>query len=256
MKTFPLNTATPNTVKISLPWRNPMRMPKRAFTLIELLIVIAIILILISIALPNFLEAQVRAKVANVASELRSLEIAFTSYLVDHKRHMADGTEIGVLGLPGAQGISGEGDRRVYAQLTTPTQYVKNLPVDDFHTADRAVDQAGAGAGSRDPNNNVYRYYAGGWRCLASDTSQGTNKLQKNGNCSVGGSVRGRKIGYPFDPNAAFAGQWISLSPGPDRSHSYGEWAMFRVEMQNGNPRIYSPTNGTVSFGDLVRWGN
>ncbi|MBE7490114.1 prepilin-type N-terminal cleavage/methylation domain-containing protein [bacterium] len=33
------------------------------FTLIELLIVIAIILILISIALPNFLEAQLRAKV-------------------------------------------------------------------------------------------------------------------------------------------------------------------------------------------------
>ncbi|MBW7937580.1 MAG: prepilin-type N-terminal cleavage/methylation domain-containing protein, partial [Candidatus Omnitrophica bacterium] len=39
-------------------------LPKKAgFTLIELLIVIAIILILISIALPNFLEAQMRAKV-------------------------------------------------------------------------------------------------------------------------------------------------------------------------------------------------
>ncbi|MBK7496274.1 MAG: prepilin-type N-terminal cleavage/methylation domain-containing protein [Candidatus Omnitrophica bacterium] len=34
----------------------------RGFTLIELLIVIAIILILIGIALPNFLEAQVRAR--------------------------------------------------------------------------------------------------------------------------------------------------------------------------------------------------
>jgi len=36
--------------------------PKKGFTLIELLIVIAIILILIAIALPNFLEAQIRAR--------------------------------------------------------------------------------------------------------------------------------------------------------------------------------------------------
>ncbi|KXK39104.1 MAG: Fimbrial protein precursor [Candidatus Hinthialibacteria bacterium OLB16] len=49
---------------------------KRGFTLIELLIVIAIILILISIALPNFLEAQMRAKVARVRSEFRSIEAA------------------------------------------------------------------------------------------------------------------------------------------------------------------------------------
>ena len=34
---------------------------KRAFTLIELLIVVAIIAILVAITVPNFLEAQVRA---------------------------------------------------------------------------------------------------------------------------------------------------------------------------------------------------
>ncbi len=37
----------------------PLQM-KRAFTLIELLIVAAIIAILAAIALPNFLEAQIR----------------------------------------------------------------------------------------------------------------------------------------------------------------------------------------------------
>ena len=41
-------------------------------TPIELLIVIAIILILIAIALPNFLNAQVRAKIVRARSECGS----------------------------------------------------------------------------------------------------------------------------------------------------------------------------------------
>ncbi|MCA9430219.1 MAG: prepilin-type N-terminal cleavage/methylation domain-containing protein, partial [Candidatus Omnitrophica bacterium] len=46
------------------------------FTLIELLIVIAIILILIAIALPNFLAAQSRAKVVRERSDIRTLATA------------------------------------------------------------------------------------------------------------------------------------------------------------------------------------
>lgn len=61
-------------------------MLKRAkgFTLIELLIVVAIIAILAAIAVPNFLEAQTRAKVSRAKADMRSLATAMESYFVDH----------------------------------------------------------------------------------------------------------------------------------------------------------------------------
>ena len=53
------------------------------FTLIELLIVVAIIAILAAIAVPNFLEAQTRAKVARVRADMRSLATALIGESLD-----------------------------------------------------------------------------------------------------------------------------------------------------------------------------
>ena len=60
-----------------------------AFTLIELLIVIAIILIVIAIAMPNFLEAQVRAQVIRVKGDLHGLSTAMEQYYQDFKVYPA-----------------------------------------------------------------------------------------------------------------------------------------------------------------------
>lgn len=217
-------------------------MTGRGFTLIELLIVIAIILILIAIALPNFLEAQVRAKVTNANAELRTLETAITSYFTQRGRLMADGWEMQIMGFDPSDGYptGGEGSNAIYKQLTSPVPYVNPIPVDEFQVADRAADSAGAGAGSRDQRLVHYRFYSTGWKCAA-----------------AGGTLSGKKCVNPtlFNPEVEFLGNWIFMSPGPDSSHSYGEWAMARGVVNAGHPRTYSPTNGTVSHGDLVRWG-
>ncbi|MEO8376090.1 MAG: prepilin-type N-terminal cleavage/methylation domain-containing protein [Candidatus Sumerlaeota bacterium] len=59
---------------------------RSGFTLIELLIVVAIIAILAAIAVPNFLEAQTRAKVSRVKADMRSVATAVESYRVDYNR--------------------------------------------------------------------------------------------------------------------------------------------------------------------------
>ncbi|MFH1741775.1 MAG: type II secretion system protein [bacterium] len=58
-------------------------MKRPAFTLIELLIVVAIIGILAAIAVPNFMNARVRAKVARSKEEQRVYRNAQQTYMLD-----------------------------------------------------------------------------------------------------------------------------------------------------------------------------
>jgi prepilin-type N-terminal cleavage/methylation domain-containing protein len=95
------------------------------FTLIELLIVIAIILILIAIALPNFLEAQIRARVTKAKSELRTLDIAMTSYYLDWRVYPWESENDCAL--------PGQGRFRCgLAWLSSPVAYIGTIPPDPF----------------------------------------------------------------------------------------------------------------------------
>ncbi len=94
-----------------------------AFTLIELLIVIAIIAILALIAVPNFLEAQIRAKVTRTYADMKSLAVAFEAYYIDWSHYPPDWD---------SDGSMDEG--RTYANLTTPIAYITKIPDDVFTT--------------------------------------------------------------------------------------------------------------------------
>jgi len=100
-------------------------MKTKGFTLIELLIVVAIIGILAAIAIPNFLQAQTRAKVAKEEEEMRQCGIAMEMYFVDHNSYPLRWADSPLLPKFLYSGM----DNRL---LTTPIAYVKTVPVDIF----------------------------------------------------------------------------------------------------------------------------
>ena len=63
---------------------------REGFTLIELLIVVAIIGILAGIAIPNFLGARSRARVARVFADFRTIGTALESYYVDNTEYPSE----------------------------------------------------------------------------------------------------------------------------------------------------------------------
>jgi len=100
---------------------------KNAFTLIELLIVVAIIGILAAIAVPNFLNAQVRAKLSRMQADHRALKQAEMMYFMDkntfHFHTHAPGQHV---------------------PLTTPIAYMSTWPTDVFQeskTVDKQITQ-------------------------------------------------------------------------------------------------------------------
>ena len=229
---------------------------RKGFTLIELLIVIAIILILIAIALPNFLEAQLRAKTTKAQAEMRTLATAIEGLRTERGVLLVDfwddGTTEARLRInekfAGAghwiprcsmQHPDGRSMECVYYPLTTPVAYLKTIPQDDLapsvHTAP-SFGERGHDEWIGHPGNRTYLY---------ADRESDPPKV--------------RHFGSDWDVNA----YQFPMNPTPDMMFPRIRVDEFVVcgfgpgienNLDNNSvrkPFVYSPTNGTRSVGLL-----
>ena len=195
---------------------------KRAFTLIELLIVVAIIAILAAIAVPNFLEAQVRAKVSRMKTDMRTIATGLESYYVDNNKYP--------YGSPGSIVVPRYG----LALLSTPIAYLSNPLMPDIFLPPSAT-QIQSGSGNwfaADAYNKAVEY-----------SLRGTNAA---GEVDVGisGLVAGQQGRW-----------WILKSNGPDQDADAYSTPVANNQVVDVCNVLYDPTNGTVSNGNIFRAG-
>jgi prepilin-type N-terminal cleavage/methylation domain-containing protein len=113
-----------------------------AFTLIELLIVVAIISILAGILLFNMGEATMRSKLARVKADMRTLVMSIEEYRADRNKYPPDN-------FPGQIH-----DEESFYVLTTPLAYLTTIPDSPFKEPLSPPDQ----------NHKTYQYWLGAYR--------------------------------------------------------------------------------------------
>ncbi|MCP4503285.1 MAG: prepilin-type N-terminal cleavage/methylation domain-containing protein [Deltaproteobacteria bacterium] len=96
-----------------------IRKAVKGFTLIELMIVVAIIGILAAIAIPNFVKFQCRAKQSEAKTNLKALFTANESYRAEHDKYFGQASCGNSGACTGDLGFAPKGDKIRYNYATT-----------------------------------------------------------------------------------------------------------------------------------------
>lgn len=217
---------------------------KRGFTLIELLIVVAIIAILAAIAVPNFLEAQTRAKVSAAKSELRTLATALEIYAADNNSYPYSESNGPTIWMPPGGTPRQNANLGEWAPggLTSPVAYITSVPDDPFkHPISGLM-----------VNAPVYYERAGFGFVNGNLVLQNMSYVPQE-------AVRTSKLDG-IGPDAYVTrdtdtpARYVLYSVGPDLDDNVkvGGNVLFRSRYHLSNR--YDPTNGTVSVGNVVRY--
>ena len=70
---------------------NELNKKRGGFTLVEIMIVVAIIALLAAIAVPGFLRARKRSQATRILNDLRMIDSAVDQYAIETNRKTADG---------------------------------------------------------------------------------------------------------------------------------------------------------------------
>ncbi|MCX7049412.1 MAG: type II secretion system protein [Candidatus Sumerlaeota bacterium] len=227
------------------------------FTLIELLIVIAIIAVLALIAIPNFLEAQTRSKVARTLNDIRTQATALEAYFIDWNTYTRDSdSSLDAKDCGGDTALNPNNPNWGKCAngalcLTTPVAYMSSLLSDPFSNA---VQVQGAGA-------RGYRIASGTWAY----STPPINTVDNQGSDVIFGKMQAKAcfaiIGVGPDGNRArIAYKSFPYMPSGDSNAGgdYGGAGPSPALGKGGQPMCwtdYDPTNGTVSVGDIYRFG-
>lgn len=215
---------------------------KRAFTLIELLIVVAIIAILAAIAVPNFLEAQTRAKVSRFKADIRSAATAIEAYAVDHNKYPPpDGTPPGsdeTISDPVFPLVADPPENYLTRRITTPIAYISSVPIDIFDVA--VIERPGV------PRRHAPHYINDQFNSAWPDRPWLGDETLEFFTARTFASLQ-----LSVDPPVNLYNRsvlWHIHSHGPDLDHDdfLGD---------AGVPIEYDSSNGTISNGDIFYFG-